>query len=408
MEAGRFFIGMRRSARVDRYGAAFIGNGVTAPVKLGRICLISMLLLISACSTPVASPQLATATPSSIPTITQPRAQPTITYSSRTLVGQTGGVTQLAWSPDGAILASASDSPSDLDILIWDRNGSLLGTLSGHKAPILALAWSPDGKILASGSADQTVRLWARDGRLQRVLHIDRGRVFSVTWSPDASILATASIVQWLNPTVQLWKPDGTLVRTMGTNFSGGKFYNLLWSPDGSLLLGGATDYKLWRVDGAQVVALPGCEHCTPSWGAAWSPDSTMFAIGDENGTLQIYDRAGKPLKGFQSEDDVNAVAWSPDGTVLAGGRDLWSSGGQHVAGVSGRVNSIAWAPNGRIVALAADEFIDLLTPSGTHLAVLRGHTDRVNRVAWAPNALVLASASDDKTVRLWYLSDIP
>ncbi len=314
----------------------------------------------------------------------------------------------LAWSPDGSMLASASGSASDLTIRLWNANGEPAGILRGHTDSVLSMAWSPDGQTLASGAADQTVRLWMRDGSLARTLFVKQGHVWAVAWSPDGKLLATGSIVQWLNPTVEVRKPDGTLIWKAGTKYSGGKFYNLRWSPDGTLLLGGATDYSLWKSDGVIVASLPGCEHCTPQWGAAWSPDGSMFALGDENGALQLYDRAAKPLRGFQSTDDVNTIAWSPDGKLLAAGRDLWTVDGQHVAAVNGSVNSIAWSPNGQYAAFAAGTIIDLLQSNGAHIAVLQGDTDTVNRVAWSPRGSVLASASDDGTIRLWRIAKVP
>ena len=76
----------------------------------------------------------------------------------------------------------------------------------------------------------------------------------------------------------------GHLLKTLHTRFSGGKFYNLAYSPDGRYLVGGATDYALWRSDGTEVFRSEECAVCTPAWAMAWSPDSSAWATGNENG----------------------------------------------------------------------------------------------------------------------------
>ena len=51
----------------------------------------------------------------------------------------------------------------DETIKIWNIDGTLIDTLSGHTASIDNIALSPDGKLLASVSFDQTLRFWQRD-----------------------------------------------------------------------------------------------------------------------------------------------------------------------------------------------------------------------------------------------------
>jgi WD40 repeat protein len=345
-----------------------------------------------------------TQTPASIVAPTKLTYTPTSTVPSIVLSGHTAPVTQLAWSPDGSLLASAANGEADFAVRLWNADGQLVQTLKGHTSTTLSLAWSPDGKLLASGSADQSVRLWSPEGELVRKIQVDRGAVWALAWSPDGSLLAIGSIVSFLNPTIQLRDPTGILIKTMTTKYSGGKFYNLVWSPDGGRLLGGATDYKLWRRDGSEVAYFSSCEFCTPSWGAAWSPDGSTFAIGDENGSLQLYDRDGHPGVRHQSNFDVNSIAWSPDGSLLAAGRDVWRSDGTHLTGINGSVTSVAWSADGQYLAVAAGKLITLVRADGLHIVELKDHTATVNRVAWSPTQAVLASASDDETIRLWRL----
>ena len=77
----------------------------------------------------------------------------------RTLSEHSGSVVDLAFSPDGEILASAS---SDNTVKIWNpATGECLDTLQ-HKNGVVCVAFTSDGKTLVSGSVDQTIKVWER------------------------------------------------------------------------------------------------------------------------------------------------------------------------------------------------------------------------------------------------------
>ncbi|MDE2742100.1 MAG: hypothetical protein OXI58_10955, partial [Gemmatimonadota bacterium] len=75
-----------------------------------------------------------------------------------TLKGHTGNVYSVAFSPDGATLASGS---SDDNVILWDvESRKPLTTLKGHTGWVQSVSFSPDGTMLASGAEDGTVLLW--------------------------------------------------------------------------------------------------------------------------------------------------------------------------------------------------------------------------------------------------------
>jgi WD40 repeat protein len=116
------------------------------------------------------------------------------------LEGHQGGVTGVAFSPDGTKLASSS---KDKTVKVWDaRSGKLLNTLRPNEDSVQTVAFSPDGKLLASGDWSGAVRLWDPNSgeMLQKLTAGARRQVWRVRFDPTGTYLAaigTSPSVLW-------------------------------------------------------------------------------------------------------------------------------------------------------------------------------------------------------------------
>src|SRR5260370_11519058 len=113
--------------------------------------------------------------------------------------GHNNRVCALAWSPDGALIASV-DLARQLHL--WEaatgRALSINRALHIDDSPSETLAWSPEGRHLASGNDNQMVMVWDafRLGAFSDVYtmrKLGHGRVNAVAWSPDGRCLASVS-----------------------------------------------------------------------------------------------------------------------------------------------------------------------------------------------------------------------
>src|SRR5712692_5849623 len=100
--------------------------------------------------------------------------------------------------------------------------------IRGLQEQISQITWSPDGAMFASLSDDGTIRLWnAKSGQLYRTLETGLITGYSMTWSPDASTFALGG----LNKVILLDRETGQLRLELEGHLD--VVNSVAWAPNG-------------------------------------------------------------------------------------------------------------------------------------------------------------------------------
>ncbi|HLO33841.1 MAG TPA: WD40 repeat domain-containing protein [Anaerolineales bacterium] len=173
------------------------------------------------------------------------------------------------------------------------------------------------------------------------------------------------------------------------------------------------------QANGALQVYLNG--HTAQVNSVAFSPDGKILASGSDDGTVILWEVTTKRLIGQLRGHTASArsVAFSPDGKTLVSGSDdhtliLWNvETGQLIHQLSGHstpVLSVAFSPDGKTLASGSEGSTLILwdVKSGKPVRQLNGHEASVLSVAFSPDGGTLASSDADGLVLLWDISTLP
>jgi WD40 repeat protein len=293
--------------------------------------------------------------------------------------------TRVLFSPDGRQVAWTY---SERAVRIVDSTtGREILNAQGHTDAVMDLAYSPDGKLLATTGFDGTVKLWDPWDTLasgftgvMRTLRGDEGILLTVAFSPDGRRLAAAGSGQ----SISIWDPHlGQDCITLRASAHAAPLRNVAISSDGRIATDGADcTTRVWDpATGQQQLILDRHSNFhVLGFGLAFGQKGRLLATAD--GKAMLWDTTtGKLLRSIENEDElVLQVAFSPDGEFLATG---FATRGMHGPARSGIK---LWSVNN----------------SGKEPLELRGLTGGVSTLAFSPDSKRLVSGSWGRTAYVW------
>ncbi|HYV39302.1 MAG TPA: hypothetical protein VE988_26675 [Gemmataceae bacterium] len=315
-----------------------------------------------------------------------------------------------AFSKDGKTLfVGCSDG---LIYLIDPDTAQLTGTFKGHNGDITALVLNAQGTQLASASTDYTVRTWDFDIVLQSTPFEGHTEpIWAADFSPDGQRLVSCGA----DRTLRTWDVlTGAVVKNYGEHAAG--LTAVRFSPDGKTILVGGGDklLRLFDVDSGKVVqTFQG--HAGTVTSAMFNSDGSKIVSGGADKSVIIWSTAtAKPLATIDAGSLVMAVAFTPDGKqVVAGtadrritfyGTDSGKPGPTWVAH-GAAVSGLSFDAKGQYLASCGfDNFVKVwkVSPPGTLVVALGGHSGPLSTVAFRPDGNYLVSAGSDHLIRLW------
>jgi transcription initiation factor TFIID subunit 5 len=259
--------------------------------------------------------------------------------SSRRLVGHSGPIYAVAFSPAATKNPDAPDwfpsthphyllsSSADKTIRLWNVDTwSCLVVYKGHNAPVWDVKWSPHGHYFATGGWDRCARLWATE-------HISPLRMFAghdsdveiVAWHPNGAYVFTAGS----DRTVRMWDINTGRAVRMFTGHTGNPTA-IECAPNGKVLASADDQGSiiLWDLEkGGRIKRMRG--HGKGGiWSLSWSVESTVLVSGGADNTVRVWDVEQKH---------------NPDGSKAgADGAQVSASTGATAAGATGAAAAVA------------------------------------------------------------------
>ncbi len=322
----------------------------------------------------------------------------------------------LAWSPDGALLAAASAAGPVSLFAVTD--GARRALLPGHENGTNALAWQPAAaSLLATGGQDGAVKFWdAAAGQHTATAALGSAWVDHLCWSPSppSSASSPSSATRLLfaaaGRTLTALRPDASVAHTFKP--APKTLTALAAGPRGGVLaaayFGGVV---LWDTD--DFVAQKELPYANGIAGLVWSPDARWLVSGNQDPSVHLWipeQDLELHMSGYESKVKHLSFDHTSRWLATSGGRDscIWDCSG---AGPEGREPAMLPhdAPvcavkfkntHGLLATGAQDGSVQLWSPDRRQpLRATVKMPSPATRLAWSPDDTLLAIGSEKGVV---------
>ncbi|MGE0430654.1 MAG: protein kinase [Planctomycetota bacterium] len=299
----------------------------------------------------------------------------------KVLRGHRGAINGISLTDDDHLLATGS---ADGTITVWNLDTyAPLRNWSARCGQVLALAFTHAGTVLVSGGGDQNLRLWdVATGAAMALYQGHTGWVCDVAVGPNDAFILSGS----LDHQLLLFRMDNGEVirRCIGHR---GSVVRVAIAPTFNMLVSAGMDQKVmtWSVHFAANDRFQAS--LTTIWTADLSDDGRLLAIGDETGSVRVFDVAtGNLLRELAAHpSQCRVVRFRPDSyTLFSAGLHgrvvLWNL-------LTGRAIRDFTPHTGSVLALTCSPDGNTLVTGGGNDGILRVHRIDTGEVLLSMNA---------------------